>query len=184
MPFVITDFKGNYVHVTDKAVLEIVNDISKATRFKYNSANNFINKSMNETDRKHGWTIIDPDYDDDTNIDLDEIKIMQEEIYRKLSSHINKLNNEYAVVDNEIIDIQHYIEFFDFNAAQGYNAYKMLQESLRKRRKIKDDRYKTTMLLNATSADYVNDVVDKQFKGLDGRQYTPRVLKELFETNY
>lgn len=91
------------------------------------------------------------------------------------------LNHALSNIDREITDINHYIEFGKFNAYQGWKAFDMLQNRLRKRRKIKDEmcvlqqlgdcKISSSMLINIRNA--IRDMSD--------RQYTPRALPELFK---
>lgn len=91
------------------------------------------------------------------------------------------LNSELSRVDKEITDIEHYIEFYPFSASRGYELSKMLKDRFSRRREVKNE------------MEQLNDIAWMQIgfiakgKGramLDKRadkQYTPRVLKELFK---
>lgn len=83
-------------------------------------------------------------------------------------------------VDQEITDIQHYIEFNHLNAAEGYKAYKLLQDKLLERRAIKDDYSKFQMLADAKVSDIFDGTLEANIEKINHRVYTPRVLKELF----
>ena len=83
-------------------------------------------------------------------------------------------------IDQEITDIQHYIEFNKFDAAQGYMAYKLLHDKLIKRRAIKDDMAKFQMLCDSKLSDIFDGTFDNKLEELNKRTYHPRVLKELF----
>ena len=91
------------------------------------------------------------------------------------------LNKKLSKIDQEITDIQHYIEFNRLNAAEGYKAFKLLQDKLLERRVIKDDFSKFQVLSDSKISDIFNGNLDKSLSALDKRTYTPRVLKELFE---
>lgn len=63
------------------------------------------------------------------------------ELNRDMSELLSKsktLNVSLSVVDKEIVDLEHYIELSYLNAAEGYKAFKMLQDKLIQRRHIKD----------------------------------------------
>ena len=105
------------------------------------------------------------------------------ELLNGLSQRYTKDCNLLSEVDREIVDIEHYIEFNNFNAAEGYNAYKMLQNALKRRRIIKNDRECLTFI---KEAGLQKSKVDALVKGIEkfaneDRMYTPRVLNELFE---
>lgn len=84
-------------------------------------------------------------------------------------------------VDKEITDINHYIEFGKFNAYQGWLAFTMLQNRLRKRRKIKDELSVINQLgeCKITSDMMIN--IKNAIAELGNRKYAPRVLTQLFD---
>lgn len=84
-------------------------------------------------------------------------------------------------MEQEICDIDHYIEFFNLDAAKGYKAYKMLQNRRIERHKIKDEMFRVTVMLESDSNSFANNETVKKIGGLENRFYQPRVLKELFE---
>ncbi|UGO46152.1 hypothetical protein PQE74_gp069 [Bacillus phage vB_BanS_Chewbecca] len=64
---------------------------------------------------------------------------MMEEIEMSLDKDIhNELHQALSKVDRGISDVEHFIEFLNFNASQGYMFSKMIQELTRARRKIKE----------------------------------------------
>lgn len=91
-----------------------------------------------------------------------------------------ELPQRLSQIDQEITDIQHYIEFNRLNAAEGYKAYKLLQDKLLIRRGIKNDMTKFQVLTSARVSDIFDGTLDKSLESLSNRTYTPRVLKELF----
>lgn len=83
--------------------------------------------------------------------------------------------------DKEITDINHYIEFGKFNAYQGWLAFSMLQNRLRKRRKIKDELCVINQLGECKiTSDMMIDIKNAIAK-LGNRKYAPRVLTQLFD---
>ena len=93
----------------------------------------------------------------------------------------NKLKQQQSLIDQEITDIQHYIEFNKLNAAEGYKVYKMLQDKLLQRRVIKDDLRKFQMLSDIKVSDIYNGNLDKSIEEMSDRTYTPRRLTHLFK---
>ncbi|MDS7057150.1 hypothetical protein NXG04_07610 [Klebsiella pneumoniae] len=87
-----------------------------------------------------------------TNIEISEVAFqvdykenlatafkMLEEIEMSLDKDIhNELHKALSKVDRGISDVEHFIEFLNFNASQGYMFAKMIQELTRARRKIKE----------------------------------------------
>ena len=92
----------------------------------------------------------------------------------------SELSQKMSKIDQEVSDIQHYIEFNKLNAAEGYMAFKMLQDKLLERRVIKDDLAKFQMLAAAKVSDIFDGTLEKHIEALESRTYTPRVLTHLF----
>lgn len=93
----------------------------------------------------------------------------------------DKLTEQLSVVDKEICDILHYIEFCNLNAAQGYKAYKMLKERRIKRRSIKNELNVLNIILSKKISETATDEIAKAIAGMDKRRYEPRVMHELFD---
>lgn len=91
-----------------------------------------------------------------------------------------ELSDMISNVDKEIIDIQHYIELNNLNCYQGWLAFKMLQNRLRKRRKIKNELQVLSQLGDCKIDSSMLGGILKAIKELDNRVYTPRVLTQLF----
>lgn len=84
-------------------------------------------------------------------------------------------------VDRELCDVFHYIEFCNLNAAQGYNAYRMIKDRRIKRRSIKNELDVLSIILSKKISETATDEIKKCIKGMDNRKYEPRVLYELFD---
>ena len=106
----------------------------------------------------------------------DMSNIANEAINRK-----RKLCQELSLVDKELCDILHYIEFCNLNAAQGYKAYKMVKERRTLRRKIKDEISILDSILDQKVSQTTKNTIQKTAENMDKRTYEPRVLKELFD---
>lgn len=102
--------------------------------------------------------------------------LVAEALHRK-----EELINQLSQVDKELSDINHYIEFVNLNAAQGYKAYKMIKERRIKRRSIKNELEILSIILGKKISDSVTDEIQTAVSGMDGRRYEPRVMNELFD---
>ena len=102
--------------------------------------------------------------------------LASEALHRK-----EELINQLSEVDKELCDINHYIEFCNLNAAQGYKAYKMIKDRRIKRRSIKNELDILGVILGKKISDSVTDELQKMVDGLDSRKYEPRVMNELFD---
>lgn len=80
-----------------------------------------------------------------------------------------------SMSDKELTDVYHYIEFGKFNAAQGYNACRMLQDVLKKRRVAKNE---AEALISLSSV--INGPLKKAVNATPRKQYVPRIRKDLF----
>ena len=100
---------------------------------------------------------------------VEQASIRQEELIKKLSN-----------IDQELSDVFHYIEFCDLNAAQGYNAYKMIKERRMKRRIIKNELELVSAISNKKVTVCMESEIEKIIENIQARTYKPRVLKNLF----
>ena len=92
-----------------------------------------------------------------------------------------ELCKQLSDVDKELSDINHYIEFCNLNAAQGYKAYKMIKERRIKRRTIKNELVVVETILEKRLSDSIAEEIEKVIHNLNVRTYTPRILNELFD---
>ena len=90
------------------------------------------------------------------------------------------LVEEESKYDRQRTDIEHYIEFNagKLNACDGYKAYKMLQDVLLERRKVKDELQIINVVRDRMS---LPDDIETKIKELESRTYEPREFKHLFE---
>ena len=91
------------------------------------------------------------------------------------------LKEELINVEQEILDCLHYIEFCNLNAAQGYNAYKMIKARRVKRRSIKNEIAVLNVILEKRISESVADEIRSVIEAMDRRTYEPRKLTELFD---
>lgn len=92
----------------------------------------------------------------------------------------DELVQQLSKVDQELSDVNHYIEFCNLNAAQGYKAYKMIKDRRIKRRSIKNELQVVDIILSKKICETATDEIQKAIVGMDQRTYEPRVLNELF----
>lgn len=93
----------------------------------------------------------------------------------------DELVQQLSKVDQELSDVNHYIEFCNLNAAQGYKAYKMIKDRRIKRRSIKNELQVVNIILSKKICETATDEIQKAIVGMDQRTYEPRVLNELFD---
>ena len=102
--------------------------------------------------------------------------LASEALHRK-----DDLLSQLSKVDQELSDIDHYIEFVNLNAAQGYKAYKMIKDRRIIRRSIKNELEVLNKKKNKKISETATDEIQKAISGMDKRTYEPRVLNELFD---
>ena len=102
--------------------------------------------------------------------------LASEALHRK-----DDLLSQLRKVDQELSDIDHYIEFVNLNAAQGYKAYKMIKDRRIIRRSIKNELEVLNIILGKKISETATDEIQKAISGMDKRTYEPRVLNELFD---
>ena len=102
----------------------------------------------------------------------------------KLNCRHKELAAQESRYDREKTDIEHYIEFNagKLNACDGYKAYKLLQDTLLARRKIKDEMQMINIVRDRMNAEEIADI-EQKIKFLETRTYEPRELTYLFEKN-
>lgn len=89
----------------------------------------------------------------------------------------DELNKKLSDIDQELSDLAHYCECKTLNAAQGYNAYKMIHDTRVKRRSIKNELNVVTIICKSASKDEIVNIINS----LDNVTYKPRKLNNLFE---
>lgn len=80
----------------------------------------------------------------------------------------------------ELLDIEHYAEFNELNAAKGYQVYKMIHDARKKRRAYKDELQKIELILSAELTKRDLALVMENIRSMEHRKYSPRVRKDLF----
>ena len=100
----------------------------------------------------------------------------------KLNCRHQMLVEQESKYDRQKTDIEHYIEFNagKLNACDGYKAYKLLQDVLLERRKVKDEISMINVVRDRMAAEDIANIENK-VKELEDRIYEPRELTYLFE---
>lgn len=106
-------------------------------------------------------------------------------IINELHNENQQLNKELSKWDSARCDIEHFIEFGNFNASQGYRYAKALKEIMKQRRLVKNKMEKMQFLHkynNQSTRDILGAIVQKiENKEIvaDSRTYTARILDEI-----
>lgn len=190
--YLIEHIEGGYLYKTVTARWERTQNINKATRLSYEKAQNVIQNSIRPPMRKY-WQITEvqqyisfsqqPASDIFDPFNWEEIYQAQHTLFQDLYAYREQLNTDLSNVDQEICDIQHYIEFYTLDAAKGYKAYRMLKECLLRRRNIKNEIAKTDSFLSASPSDFSSGQTGQKLYTIDHCSYKPRILNELFHND-
>jgi len=106
-----------------------------------------------------------------------------------MSEQIKILSSEQKLCDQELIDLEHYAEFLDFNDSEGLVIAKEIKKVVTRRREIKDSLSLIESLYGSFSskiggAKAIEEMISKkesQKSRLEERKYNPRVRVDLFE---
>lgn len=189
--YLLRHVDGGYLHRGPNSRWDQTLNRDVAERMTHTKAINVLNNCISPAERKN-WmleedersTIIVLDqataneYAD--SYDWDELAQTHFQLCKELTGYSDSLRKRLSHVDLEINDIQHYIEFFNLDAAKGYKAYRMLKECLERRRHIKQELARVTFFLSGSAADHAIGKVDRQIRAVEDRTYSPRILEELF----
>lgn len=190
--FIYKNHYGKYVPTPSEAMADIYNKIqadnicnnslSKALRTVF-----YIKKYDNPPDDIKQVTQEDLENNTEKVMVSENIQIWIDKIselnglYGEVLERKNELSEKLKNINKELVDIEHYIEFCNLNAAQGYKAYKMIKERRIKRRSIKNELAVLDIILNTKIGDSITDEIIESVKKLDKRTYEPRLLKELYD---
>lgn len=103
-----------------------------------------------------------------------------EETCRNLKSRKEYLNSALSIADKKKSDIEHYIEFNNLSASQGYKLSKMMKDCLIERRSIKNEIEQIDQVLRMNVGFVGKGKIQSVLERTQDKQYHPRVLKELF----
>lgn len=190
--WIMINRNGKYVPTSCEAL---------ADTFSNKAANNLYNNSLPKALKSVFYIQkIDTPPDNVKQITQSEVennteKVMVAENIQKWINKITDLNGlatdalhrkeelceELSFVDRELSDINHYIEFCNLNAAQGWKAYKMIKERRIKRRSIKNEIQILNIILDKKISDTVTNEILESMSKMDKRTYEPRVMNELFD---
>lgn len=186
MYYIITDGKDLFVARKHNKYL-ITKDETQATHFTdANKAKNVLANNVEYNGEKYVLfvkRIGDIDYNalDGSVAEWKEKFSQFTELIGLSKKRYNQLTDMLSVVDKEITDIEHYIEFNSLNAYQGYLSYKLLREKMTARRKIKDEMTIIFTISEKKVCNLTSDNLNIVFNSLDNRSYNPRIMEELFD---
>lgn len=202
MTYLKYDFSGKVTFTTNISLAEHFSynqaenylncNISPKDKWRYNIAEieNSINVTKEDKDigsQKSVQSTKDeilqykPTLLDEKQIDWQKTCELLHNIYNELPQYKINIKLKYKDIEAELTDAYHYIELNDnMNACNGYKAYKMLKDILKRRRKIKDEMLIVDTFLDTSIQQHASGRMIGAFEGLKNRKYAPRVLNDLF----
>lgn len=181
----------------------LVNDVSKYIKTKEETKIEFKSKkdeikvpdlieenTLNKDKSSDFKDIIDMLESNSENMNIDELENnwvnflkSSDKFIDSIKSNSHDLTNELNKVEDELLDLRHFIEFNKFGVVQAYKTLMFFKKKLQYRRKIKN----TIDILTIIRRDWFSRLqsvnVYKAIKNRDSKKYTPRVLFELFNND-
>ena len=117
---------------------------------------------------------------DNIQVWLDKISNMNG-LFKDATDRKAVLEKQLQDLEDERLDIEHYIEFQNLNAAQGYRASKELKLCRMKRRSVKNELTVINIILEQKMKEVVSSEVLHKIQGLDTHTYKPRIRTDLFD---
>lgn len=123
------------------------------------------------------------EYKEPENLDLDNLEQKINEIGKLVEERQQRMQvlvEQLSIADQEISDIQHYIEIHNTNNDEAFKLYFMLQGKLRDRRKIKDEIRIIKSIGECNIDQSLLDPIRVVVNQIKNQKYVPRRLSELF----
>lgn len=190
--FIFRNHSGKYVPVQSEVMADIFNRKQAERIF-----NNRLPKALRTTFHveKYDKPLENIKQVTDKELEKNTEKVIASENIQKWLDRISDLNglikevktrkeqlmNQLHRFEDELMDIEHYIEFSNLNAAQGYKASKEIKECRMKRRSVKNELFVLDIILEQRTNEMISEEIQKRVQGLDRRTYKPRVRKDLFD---
>ena len=189
MPYIICK-NDNYLLQTPEGYI-VVNEKEQASRWENIQKANNVCKNINLNKKLHNYHMcvefVAEEKEEDVPASPIELGYDILEKVKEISEFTKQIEQRrlYLIemihnIDLEIVDIEHAAEFYVLNASQGYKLYKLLHDARNKRRSYKDELMKINNTIGTSMESNKMENLERSILGLDKRQYTPRINKELF----
>lgn len=156
---------------------EVKTEVTDATEKKEHTNVKSIQKLSNNAPKEILTSSIEEDQIEDWLNKINQIVNVMSGSETRKKELLEKLSN----IDKQIVDVEHYIEFNNFNAAQGWGCYKMLQTLLKQRRNYKHELQVIRIIEQSNfKTDSLSHIAER-IELVKNQSYVPRVLTELFD---
>lgn len=156
---------------------EVKTEVTDTTEKKEHTNVKSIQKLSNNAPKEILTSSIEEDQIEDWLNKINQIVNVMSGSETRKKELLEKLSN----IDKQIVDVEHYIEFNNFNAAQGWGCYKMLQTLLKQRRNYKHELQVIRIIEQSNfKTDSLSHIAER-IELVKNQSYVPRVLTELFD---
>lgn len=128
-------------------------------------------------DPQNSSTFVDNQMEINLNDTINDIQEKSNEILMEY----NLLKQKLKEVENSIEDIEHFGEFYNVSASEGYKLFKKIQDLRRERRQLKNGIELIDKMCDMNFVQIANGKPTDIIEAFPNRKYQPRVEKELFE---
>lgn len=160
-----------------------VDDIQNATppaanRYRYDASTDSMQEKSSASPRQQEVN--------DTNVLIGQLKKLEDwkpridnviQFIQEVNDRVENLRSMLATAEQELCDLNHYIEFNRLNAYQGYLVYKKIRGILQRRREIKDEMH----ILNLIKGNINSTEIQSGIDNISNQYYVPRVDINLFQ---
>lgn len=196
--YIIQNSKGQYYTLLENGKPDMTNTLQNACKWRRKDrAENYLSNIIKNSDfqvqfvedehkRINKQLIDDIDMNLQTEIhylDLEQWISLLSELtngFTQINEALIQAKNDKKRIEKAIADLNHFIEFGEFNAYQGFRLFRILQKLLRQRRSCKDIIFVLENIAeNSNDINYIYWCAIQ----LKCRNYRPRILKNMFN-NY
>lgn len=196
--YVIKNSRGQYYTILKNGKPDLTNTLQNAYKWRRKDrAENYLSNIPQNSDyqvqfvedehkRINKQLIDDIDMNLQTEIhylDLEQWISLLSELtngFTQINEALIQAKNDKKRIEKAIADLNHFIEFGNFNAYQGFRLFRILQKLLRQRRSCKDIIFVLENIAeNSNDINYIYWCAIQ----LKCRNYRPRILKNMFN-NY
>lgn len=159
----------------------IVTEYSKSTSVAKNIKSSFVDTSDNRTQKIAVDILSAVEKKIKIASELSDINAFLNAGKENLEKRHDYVSSKLSILDKEITDIIHYIEFSDFSERDGFSAYKLLHEKTNERRIVKNEKYDIEFVLDVINGVKDFEACKTHFNNNESPIYIPRALPELFK---
>lgn len=187
----ITD-GANYIAMDESGRFTTTTNPSDAMMWRYkNKAYNVLNKTLKrmflsnfkemDVEAVNDESTFDAESVPQIKVWIDRVRDINHIVFEARVRH-TELDSEMSECDKIILDVEHNLEFGRFNACELCKRAKLIQDTMRKRRKIKNEMEIIETIIQYGVPEELNEKLDKAIEQMNSRTYRPRATKNNLES--